>query len=425
MRLSRTLLKILRLAHEVAEKIPQSTDSFLGASLKTLAIVDSVQRAYLGKESLMEEFRKSYQLEKMDSDLFVSLFFKTGISDLYPTKRWGVAENSDVVEIKTPDGERIFFQSWDGNPPEHSSDFYYTKGFNFEEITQQAWKLFPNGIYLGRAPQKETPGGHVATFTQLAPCTEILSPEGEARVQEYRDIEAPSILLAAGDPGTGKSLFSRKLSEQRGARFLKIDAPPLSAMTVPELDFMLRVLRPGVVVIDDFDRVNFTETASRVLHLFEQLHNTLPVLVVLTVNDTTQLDEALLRSGRIDEIVDFTLPGLDERAWILTEFLPQLSGEDFDQWVLRTEGLSQANLVAFCKKAKTRSPEKAFAIVQRLHDASKQSQKRGGSKDEGEETYLRVAERFPSGREVERDVEFAKKQMRKMTQRMKRRPIRR
>jgi SpoVK/Ycf46/Vps4 family AAA+-type ATPase len=92
-------------------------------------------------------------------------------------------------------------------------------------------------------------------------------------------------------------------------------------------------------------------------------------LVLAATNRPDAIDEALLRSGRFDEVVEIPNPDVDSRLEILrvhTRNKPLAPGVDLAKLAILTEGMSGAELEAACRQA-------AMSAVRRMVDHKDQS----------------------------------------------------
>ncbi len=142
-------------------------------------------------------------------------------------------------------------------------------------------------------------------------------------------------LLLHGPPGTGKTLFAKGLAANSGLDYAILtggDVAPLGKDAVTEIHKVFdwaNTTRKGVLLFvdeaDAFLRRRSTE------HMSEELRNALNAflyrtgeasdkfMVVFASNQPEQFDWAI--NDRIDEMVDFNLPGEEERLQMVTMYL--------------------------------------------------------------------------------------------------------
>uniref|UniRef100_A0A803T2G4 AAA+ ATPase domain-containing protein n=1 Tax=Anolis carolinensis TaxID=28377 RepID=A0A803T2G4_ANOCA len=191
----------------------------------------------------------------------------------------------------------------------------------------------------------------------------VLSPKLEERVRDiaiatrntrnnrslYRNI------LMYGPPGTGKTLFAKKLATHSGMDYAIMTGGDVAPMGREGVTAMHKVFdwantsRRGLLLFvdeaDAFLRKRSTEkisedlraTLNAFLHRTGQHSN--KFMLVLASNQPEQFDWAI--NDRIDEMVHFALPGLEERERLVRMY--------FDKHVLKpaTEGKQRLKLGQF------------------------------------------------------------------------------
>jgi adenylate kinase family enzyme len=123
--------------------------------------------------------------------------------------------------------------------------------------------------------------------------------EYSAYLKRCLDADVPRSVMLYGPPGTGKSTMARTLVETLGLRSFRIRVEDVSGLENSTLFEAITIFEPDAVILDDFDRAHAQAALLETLEFFQRHVK----LVVSTVNDKSQLDEALLRPGRFDELV--------------------------------------------------------------------------------------------------------------------------
>ncbi|KAG9353121.1 hypothetical protein JZ751_017697 [Albula glossodonta] len=191
----------------------------------------------------------------------------------------------------------------------------------------------------------------------------VLSPSLEERVRDiaiatrntrqnrglYRNI------LMYGPPGTGKTLFAKKLAMHSGMDYAIMTGGDVAPMGRDGVTAMHKVFdwantnRRGLLLFvdeaDAFLRKRSTEKISEDLRatlnafLYRTGEQSNKFMLVLASNQPEQFDWAI--NDRIDEIVNFALPGLEERERLVRLY--------FDRYVLEpaTGGRQRLKLAQF------------------------------------------------------------------------------
>src|SRR5574342_1068491 len=154
---------------------------------------------------------------------------------------------------------------------------------------------------------------------------------------EHTDVSPPRGILLYGPPGTGKTLIAKAVASTSESNFISIKGPELLSKWVGESEKGIReVFRkarqasPCVVFFDELDSVapRRSSTGSNDSHVGERLVSQLlteldgledlkGVVVIGATNRPDIIDEALLRPGRFDRLLEIPLPDNDSRREIL------------------------------------------------------------------------------------------------------------
>merc|ERR1711988_1593199 len=150
-------------------------------------------------------------------------------------------------------------------------------------------------------------------------------------------IDPPKGILMYGPPGTGKTLCARAVANRTDATFIRVIGSELvqkyvgeGARMVRELFEMARTKKACIIFFDEIDAIGGTrfddgaggdnEVQRTMLELITQLDGFDArgnIKVMFATNRPSTLDPALMRPGRIDRKIEFSLPDLEGRANIL------------------------------------------------------------------------------------------------------------
>ena len=173
--------------------------------------------------------------------------------------------------------------------------------------------------------------------------TPLLHPERFVNL----GIEPPKGVLLYGPPGTGKTLCARAVANRTDACFIRVIGSELvqkyvgeGARMVRELFEMARTKKACLIFFDEIDAVGGArfddgaggdnEVQRTMLELINQLDGFDPrgnIKVLMATNRPDTLDPALIRPGRLDRKIEFSLPDLAGRAHILKIHAKQMSVE--------------------------------------------------------------------------------------------------
>ncbi|TKW41150.1 hypothetical protein SEVIR_1G295000v4 [Setaria viridis] len=162
-------------------------------------------------------------------------------------------------------------------------------------------------------------------------------------------------MLFYGPPGTGKTLVAREMARKSGLDYAMMtggDVAPLGSEAVTKIhqifDWAKKSKKGMLVFIDEADAflcernsIHMSEAQRSALNalLFRTGDQSRDIVLVLATNRPGDLDAAI--TDRIDEVIEFPLPGEEERFQLLKLYL--------NQYILKEEGKG-SSLGALFKK---------------------------------------------------------------------------
>ncbi|CAN6650314.1 26S proteasome regulatory subunit 7 homolog [Trichomonascus vanleenenianus] len=178
----------------------------------------------------------------------------------------------------------------------------------------------------------------------------LLSPERFVSL----GIDPPKGILLYGPPGTGKTLCARAVANRTDATFIRVIGSELvqkyvgeGARMVRELFEMARTKKACIIFFDEVDAIGGArfddgaggdnEVQRTMLELITQLDGFDPrgnIKVMFATNRPNTLDPALLRPGRIDRKVEFSLPDVEGRTNIFRIHSKSMSVDRDIRWEL-------------------------------------------------------------------------------------------
>jgi transitional endoplasmic reticulum ATPase len=200
-------------------------------------------------------------------------------------------------------------------------------------------------------------------------------PLKHANLFAEANVEPPKGILLYGPPGTGKTMIAKAVAATSEANFISIKGPELISKWVGESEKGVReVFRkarqaaPCVIFFDELDAIaprrrggsegdaHVTERViSQMLTELDGLEDLKGVVVIGATNRPDIIDEALLRPGRFDRILEVPAPDKDARKHIFqihTKKKPLESDVHLDKLVEMTEGgMTGADIAALVNAA--------------------------------------------------------------------------
>jgi len=218
-----------------------------------------------------------------------------------------------------------------------------------------------------------------------------------------KGLSIPRGVLFYGPPGCSKTLMARALASESFFNFISIKGPEIFSKYVGDSEKAIRDIfmkakanSPCIVFFDEIDSIGGKRTAStdvsdRVLIQllteldgFEGLND---VIIIGATNRPDTIDDALMRPGRLDELVYIGLPDQPARHSILQiqarkmRFSESVNLEELAQ---KLDGYTGAEIVQVCRKAGfisvQRNLESEEILQQDLDHARGHVQKRIDSK---------------------------------------------
>lgn len=177
-----------------------------------------------------------------------------------------------------------------------------------------------------------------------------------------RDIPWKRGFLLKGTPGNGKTSFIRAMAQTMQLPLIVFD---LGSMTNADLVLLWERYTADhtiVAVFEDIDnifhgRVNTQARGDLNPVTFDCLLNVLDgartrhgVLTMMTTNDESVIDPALIRPGRVDRVIDFPLPSREGRLVIVRKILGDEHQSLFDEMISKGDGMSGAEFQETCRE---------------------------------------------------------------------------
>ena len=225
-------------------------------------------------------------------------------------------------------------------------------------------------------------------------CTEIVTYLNNRTLYQIAGAEIPRGILLEGPPGTGKTLIAKAIASECDANFISIAASEfvelfvgMGASKVRNLFKQARENTPCIVFIDEIDAVGKQrgtginagndereQTLNQILAEMDGFAQNDNVLVIAATNRRDVLDNALLRPGRFDRIVNVPLPDTPSRLSILNVHSQnkQISNDvDLSAIAQLTAGFSGAEIKNLMNEAAIFSVRKNDTVIseQSIKDA--------------------------------------------------------
>ncbi|GAB7094927.1 proteasome-activating nucleotidase [Halolamina litorea] len=187
-------------------------------------------------------------------------------------------------------------------------------------------------------------------------------------------IQPPSGILLHGPPGTGKTMLAKAVANETDASFIKMAGSELvhkfigeGAKLVRDLFEVARENEPAVIFIDEIDAIASKRTDSKTSGDAEVQRTMMQLLsemdgfdergdirIIAATNRFDMLDEAILRPGRFDRLIEVPKPDVAGRELIFQIHTRDMNVDDdvdFAELAEIAEDASGADVKAICTEA--------------------------------------------------------------------------
>ncbi|MBT4066956.1 MAG: proteasome-activating nucleotidase [Euryarchaeota archaeon] len=236
------------------------------------------------------------------------------------------------------------------------------------EILHDAWDPMVSGAEMIERPTTtyEHVGGLDEQVLQVREAIEL--PLEKPELFRKVGIDPPKGILLVGPPGCGKTMLAKAVASQTNATFIRMVGSELAQKYIGEGGRMVRELfslakdkAPAIIFLDEIDAIGAKrldsatsgdrEVQRTLMQLLAELDGfdaLEDVKIIAATNRPDILDDALLRPGRFDRVIEIPLPDSDGRKTILSIHLTKMSKSriNVSKLVELTEGFSGAELKA-------------------------------------------------------------------------------
>ncbi len=186
------------------------------------------------------------------------------------------------------------------------------------------------------------------------------------------DAQPPKGILLYGPPGTGKTMLTKAVANKSEANFISVKGPEFLSKWVGESEKAVRETfrkarqaSPCIIFFDEIDAIapkrgtgsdsHVTERViSQLLTELDGLEELHGIVVIAATNRPDILDDALLRPGRFDRLLEVPIPDLKARNAIFkihTIKKPLAADVSIETLSEKTEGYTGADIAAICNAA--------------------------------------------------------------------------
>ena len=241
------------------------------------------------------------------------------------------------------------------------------------EVLHDAWDPMVSGAEMFEKPEIDYDSVAGLDEQKQSVREAIELPLNSPELFKKVGIEPPKGILLVGPPGCGKTLLAKAVANHTDATFIRLVGSELAQKYIGEGGRMVRELfslakekAPSIIFLDEIDAIGAKrldgstsgdrEVQRTLMQLlaeldgFDVLEN---VKIIAATNRPDILDEALLRPGRFDRVIEIPIPDDVGRKAILKLNIDKMSTKKIQLKAIvdKTSGFSGAEIKATCVEA--------------------------------------------------------------------------
>lgn len=200
--------------------------------------------------------------------------------------------------------------------------------------------------------------GHIRTKERLKEISKLL--KSYTRLQQM-NIPIPKGMLLFGPPGTGKTMLAKAFASESGLPFISTTGKNiLDEAHMKKVFETARLYAPSIIFIDEIDALRKRGSSGHNDSYFDQRTNQMltyidgfdtsrtdPIFIIAATNNPDMVDDAILRSGRIDLHVEIGTLDRAARKYFIDRMMHSTFFDttiDREKIALLTAGMSGADL---------------------------------------------------------------------------------
>lgn len=244
-----------------------------------------------------------------------------------------------------------------------------------EILKNELWKMMKDDNIVLRHVRR--PGNNDSNISLEV--DDAFCPMPSKRASEYAsylkkciDSGVARSVMLYGPPGTGKSTMARTIVNNLGLKSFRIRVEDIADLETSAIFEAINIFEPDAVILDDFDRTSGQAALLETLEFFQRHVK----LVIATVNNKNMLDDAILRPGRFDELVQ--IKKMDD------DVVRSVLGKENEAYYDLLKDWPIAFIQEYVKRLRFMTPDEAEASVKELAQRVKRLSKYDDDEDEND-----------------------------------------
>lgn len=375
----------LQFVNTIKNDLPTKDDSQLSSAIKLVSLVSNILSKIPDtvEENVMKRISKAFNLqEEYNSALMDIVNDFNLLSEFQRIQLPKDAEESKsfsdnygkVVLYKNP---KIGIIGVRETLSDASSYMLHSKDFSPSMIWDLVWKKSNGCVDVQKSVTQ------YKTFMFNPYPLDIGNHFGSAndRMNEFIEKNRKFISLGfdrsymfLGPPGSGKSSMSQYFARKFSNRILQFS--PEVIWGVNDISIMKLIEESGadIILVDELDKMMNLLTTSQqglLLSRIEKIRKCKKELItIITANSVKNFSNAMLRPGRIDDIIEFNYPDNEDRKKILQGYANVLDVKIDNDVINRisdiSEGLTGAWLKEVVMQMKVSDPDSACNLIEKM-----------------------------------------------------------
>ncbi|WP_456488244.1 AAA family ATPase [Caminibacter pacificus] len=272
------------------------------------------------------------------------------VKDYYEKNIVPIIENDDIVKYMFRRNLTLRIEK--DIELKNNTFIYKIVNIYFEKV-KRVNDFGENGIILD-IPQVsfDNIAGHVNAKKRLKEIVRLLK---NPKIVQEKGIEIPKGMLLYGPPGTGKTMLAKALANEAGLPFIATTGTDLlNIETIDKIFDTAREYAPSIVFIDEFDAIGNRGkndgreiVINKLLSKINGFSDSNDVFIIAATNYPEKIDPALLRSGRIDLLVEIKSLDKEARKFFIKKIIESFKTQgdfDLDMLVVYTTGMNGSDL---------------------------------------------------------------------------------